>query len=143
MSSSTNSVDAEHSFKVNVFYPTIDIALYELKNRFEGQNYVMKLFSFLLPSNLAKSSPEEIECFTKRVIEQYSTDFSDDLVFEIRSFSAEFKSEKETQQTVLDVANFLQDICLCSSLPTVSQIATPSFNNSSHCCFSRTILFKT
>ena len=41
--------DHSHSFKVNVFYRTLDIALHELDTRFKGHQSIMQLFSFLYP----------------------------------------------------------------------------------------------
>ena len=39
--------DNSHSFNVNIFYRTLDVALHELNTRFRGHQSVMQLFSFL------------------------------------------------------------------------------------------------
>ncbi|CAI6352673.1 unnamed protein product [Macrosiphum euphorbiae] len=42
----------EDSFKVKVFYPALDTALFELKERFKGLKTISDEFSFLKPINL-------------------------------------------------------------------------------------------
>ena len=49
----TTFEDRSHSFKLNVFYRTLDIALHELDTHFKGHQSVMRLFSFLYPQSLA------------------------------------------------------------------------------------------
>ena len=68
-SSSRKLQSAGYAFKVNVFYyRTIDVALHELNTRFEGNQSVVKLISFLYPRRLGTSSYEDIKTSTANSI---------------------------------------------------------------------------
>ena len=106
-----------YAFKVNIFYRTIDIALYELNTPFKGHQSIMQLFSFLYPHCLATCFDERIRTSTANIIKEYKNDFSDDLEFEIRSFATEFISEIQEKHTVMDIIKVLQDSRVSSSFP--------------------------
>ena len=71
--------DPEELFRVNVFYRTIDIALTELRVRFEGQSSTTSLFSFLAPAQLQLAEPIDMEQSIKELLKSYHLDFSDEL----------------------------------------------------------------
>ena len=114
--------DHSHSFKVNVFYRILDIALYELNTRFKGHQSVMQLFSFLYPQSLATCSNDEIRSATMNIMQKYGNDFSEDLEFEIRSFATEFKSDIIQEHELKDIVKILQDSRVISSFPQLHKL---------------------
>ena len=115
-------IDTEAIFKVNVFYRTIDIAMAELRVRFEGQNSVVKLFSFLHPKQLLKYSNEELKSFTNHLLHTYSLDFTEDLEFEVRAFKTEFAAEIGEKETIGELCDILVGSSLCSSFPNLHKL---------------------
>eukprot|EP00795_Rhopilema_esculentum_P016776 gene16776-biopygen5917 len=77
-------MDPEQSFKINVFYKTVDTALMQLTERFKGQAMVTSLFSCLYPNNLATLSPDMLENAVRVIREKYPNDFTDELDSEMR-----------------------------------------------------------
>ena len=50
----------EEKFRVAIFYPLIDTALFQLRDRFNGLHSVSKNFEFLLPQNIVAMKESEI-----------------------------------------------------------------------------------
>ena len=73
--------DPREFFKVNIFYRTIDVAMMELRIRFEGQNSVTSLFSFLYPYNLKNAGVP-----VSKILKLYHLKVTKDLISEARSF---------------------------------------------------------
>ena len=109
-------------FKVNVFYRTLDVALTELRVRFEGQNSVTSLFSFLYPQNLKEAKITAIENSVSQVLKLYHRDFTEDLVSETRSFVNEFKEEIAEKRTVKDLMQLMYDYKVLSSFPELQKL---------------------
>ena len=89
---STKFLDPGYTFKVNVFYRTIAVALHELNTRFEGHQSIMKLFSI----NLI-----------------FQTIFNLRYVHLQLSLNLRYRKT----QTVMDVLKVLQDSRVSSSFP--------------------------
>ena len=118
----TTFEDRSHSFKLNVFYRTLDIALHELDTHFKGHQSAMRLFSFLYPQSLATCSNDEIRSATMNIMQKYGNDFSEDLELQIRSFATEFKSDIIQKYEIKDIAKILQDSRVISSFPQFHHI---------------------
>ena len=114
--------DHSHSFKVNVFYRTLGIALHELNTCFKGHQSVMQLFTFLYPQSLVTCSNDEIRSATMNIMQKYGNDFSEDLELQIRSFATEFKSDIIQKYEIKDIAKILQDSRVISSFPQFHHI---------------------
>ena len=109
-------------FKVNVFYRTLDVALTELRVRFEGQNVVSSFFSFLYPYNLKAAKVEDIESSVASILKSYHHDFTNDLVTEVRSFVREFKDEIADLHTVSDLLQLMYNNRMMSSFPQFQKL---------------------
>ena len=118
-------MDPEQSFKINVFYKTVDTALMQLTERFKGQAMVTSLFSCLYPNNLAKLSPDMLENAVRIIREKYPNDFfTDELDSEMRSFATEFRKEIAVTKTVLEVNNLILQSLISSSFPEMYKLLT-------------------
>ena len=114
--------DAEESFKVRVFYKTVDTALMQLRIRFKGQSLVTSLFSFLYPKSLVKCDIAEIAVLARKIIGKYEKDFTECLETELRSFVKEFRPEIEVKESVTDIANLMLESRVSSSFPEVYKL---------------------
>lgn len=109
--------DPTQAFKVNIFYKLVDIAINQLECRFEGQQQVARLFSFLFPDAMLRLTNTELEEQATNLKKAYVSDFGDDLVSEVRSFRREFQAELKNCQSVKDVLNILVAADMLSSMP--------------------------
>ena len=114
--------DAEESFKVRVFYKTVDTALMQLRIRFKGQSLVTSLFSFLYPKSLVKCDITEIAVLARKIIGKCEKDFTECLETELRSFVKEFRPEIEVKESVTDIANLMLESRVSSSFPEVYKL---------------------
>ena len=122
--------------------------MYELITHFKGHQSVMQLFSFLYPHCLATCTDEHIRTSTTNIIKEYKNDFSDDLEFEIRSFTTEFKSEIQEKHSVMDIIKVLQDRRVSSPFPQFHKflvlfLTTPVTVAAAERLFSKLKLIKT
>ena len=115
--------DPAYFFKVNIFNRTLDVAMKELSERFQGQNAVADAFSFLHPQNLSQTAATEIDDAVSQLVKAYSNDFSaEDLKFELRAFASEFKPEISTKDTISGLIDILNDFHLNSSFPQLQKL---------------------
>ena len=126
-----------------MFYRTLDVALTELRIRFEGQNKVTSLFSFLYPYNLNKADIQSIENSVSQLLVSYHRDCSEDLIAETRSFLTEVRSEIAELNTVRHLSD-KTDVGLQGHLivPGVTEVARTFYDDSSNCCECREILLE-
>ena len=108
--------DATQAFKVNVFYKILYVATGQLEWRFEGQQLVAGLFSFIFPKTMLKLTDAELESNAESLRKAFPPDFGDDLISEVRSFRREFRDELTSCESVKDVLTLLLSSML-SSLP--------------------------
>ena len=123
--------DPETKFRVDIFNRIIDTVTNRLQERFEGQQFVAKTFSFLQPKNLIKASDNEVKIAAQHFMSIYKTDFiaddndnahahEDDLCEEILSFKNVIFKEELTNnefQSVVDVLKYIHEYELASSYP--------------------------
>jgi hypothetical protein len=95
LSSDERLQDPETVFWVQVFYPAIDTAIFQLQSRFEEQHLVSKMFNFLFLKYLLQLSDEDLGEAAHKVHDAYSSDINSDIVSEVRSFMRQFKEEIE------------------------------------------------
>ncbi|CAB4036455.1 Hypothetical predicted protein, partial [Paramuricea clavata] len=107
LSTDRRLTDPEEAFKVNVFYQTVDNAIMQLKQRFEGQKMVTSLFSCLHPQNMSQLKSPQLETVAEAIVEEYPTDFTEELVSEFRYFVNEFRKEIAERQSVTDVIRLM------------------------------------
>ena len=117
LSSDTRLVDPMRAFQVEVFYKLVDMALNQLKGRFEGHQQVASAFNFLFPQNLMLLTDMELEAQAKSLQMLYASDLQPDLVSEVRSFRREFRTELKECQSVKDVLALLISSDMLSSMP--------------------------
>ena len=68
-------INAETKFRVELFFPIIDIITLKLEERLKGQHFVAKTFNFLSPKYLLKMTSDEIHSqAAKDFIEIYQFD---------------------------------------------------------------------
>ena len=114
--------DATQAFKVNVFYKILDVAIGQLEWRFEGQQLVAGLFSFIFPKTMLKLTDAELESNAESLRKAFPPDIGDDLISEVRSFRRgsfrrEFRDELTSCESVKDVLTLLLSSSMLSSLP--------------------------
>ena len=97
----------KQSFKINVFYKTVDTALMQLTERFKGQAMVTSFFSCLYPNNLATLRPDMLESAVRVIRGKYPNDLTDELDSEMRSFATGFRKKIAVKKTVLEVNNLM------------------------------------
>ena len=109
--------DATQAFKVNVFYKILDVAIGQLEWRFEGQQLVAGLFSFIFTKTMLKLTDAELESNAESLRKAFPPDFGLDLIPEVRSFRREFRDELTSCESVKDVLALLLSSIMLSSLP--------------------------
>ena len=122
LSTDRRLTDPEEAFKVNVFYQTVDNAIMQLKQRFEGQKMVTSLFSCLHPYNMSQLKSPQLETAAEAIVEEYPTDFTEELVSEFRSFVNEFRKEIAERQSVTDVIRLMLESRVSSSFSQVYKL---------------------
>jgi len=90
----------EENFRISVFLPLTNIAIFQLQEHFKELEIVSRNFDFLQPLNLIKYSEENIIKSCYDFISFYSTDVSSDFtrqVLSLRDFlgKTEMKTIKE------------------------------------------------
>ncbi|XP_050065227.1 uncharacterized protein LOC126554182 [Aphis gossypii] len=129
----------EENFRVSVFLPLTDTAIFLLQERFKGLETVSRNFDFLQPLNLIKCSEENIIKSCYDFISFYSTDVSSDLtrqVLSLRDFlgKTEMKTIKELSLYIIenDISSLFSEIltaCIIFlSLPVTVASAERSFS---------------
>ena len=117
-------IDAETKFRVELFFPIIDIITLKLEERFKGQHFVAKTFNFLSPKCLLKMTSDEIHKAAKDFIEIYQfdmcskneqpQDYCKDLREEILSYRVCFQEdliEMEDGKRIRSAADVLKHLC--------------------------------
>lgn len=99
--------NAEHFFRINIFYKVIDIILVQIKSRFEGLQKISNLFSFIQPQNLIKLSDSEVMNRAQLLQETYKKDISAKFSLELVLFKNTFKNEIQKLQTIKDLAELI------------------------------------
>jgi hypothetical protein len=122
LSTDQRLTDPEEAFKVNVFYQTVDNAIMQLKQRFEGQKMVTSLFSCLHPQNMSQLKSSQLETVAEAIVEEYPTDFTQELVSEFRSFVNEFRKEIAERQSVTGVIRLMLESRVSSSFSQVYKL---------------------
>lgn len=129
----------EENFRISVFLPLTDTAIFQLQDRFKGLETVSRNFDFLQPLNLIKYSEENIIKSCYDFISFYSTDVSSDLtrqVLSLRDFlgKTEMKTIKELSLYIIenDISSLFSEIftaCIIFlSLPVSVASAERSFS---------------
>jgi hypothetical protein len=122
LSTDQRLTDPEEAFKINVFYQTVDNAIMQLKQRFEGQKMVTSLFSCLHPQNMSQLKSPQLETVAEAIVEEYPADFTDELVSEFRSFVNEFRKEIAERKSVTDVIRLKLESRVSSSFSQVYKL---------------------
>ena len=117
-------IDAETKFRVELFFPIIDIITLKLEERFKGRHFVAKTFNFLSPKYLLKMTSDEIHKAAKDFIEIYQfdmcskneqpQDYCKDLSEEILSYRVCFREdliEMEDGKRIRSAADVLKHLC--------------------------------
>ncbi|KAF0703739.1 52 kDa repressor of the inhibitor of the protein kinase-like, partial [Aphis craccivora] len=73
----------EDNFKVKVFYPTLDMALFQLKERFKGLKTINDEFSFLKPINLTTIEEQIIIKASYDLHIKYKNELSSDITSQL------------------------------------------------------------
>lgn len=73
----------EDNFKVRVFYPTLDTALFQLKERFKGLKTISDEFSFLKPINLTTIEEQIIIKASYDLHTKYKKELSSDITHQL------------------------------------------------------------
>ena len=118
--------DAEMAFKVNNFYKVLDIAISQLRQRFEGQRSVTEVFGFLMPRNLTKASYTNLETSVKRYVNNYPSDITSyaqsDLLVRTRSFVRFFREKLTEKSSIADILKILHNEDLLSSFAELANV---------------------
>ncbi|XP_022180747.1 zinc finger MYM-type protein 1-like [Myzus persicae] len=82
----------EENFKIKIFYPVVDTALAQLKNRFKGLNVISSTFEFLNPTFLISTEENDLIKYAFDFIQLYKSDVTSDFTRQLltsaeRSFS--------------------------------------------------------
>ena len=117
-------IDAETKFRVELFFPIIDIITLKLEERFKGQHFVAKTFNFLSPKYLLKMTSDKIHKAAKDFIEIYQfdmcfkneqpQDYCKDFGEEILSYRVCFQEdqiEMEDGKRIKSAADVLKHLC--------------------------------
>lgn len=129
----------EENFRITVFLPLTDTAIFQLQERFKGLETVSRNFEFLQPQNLIKYNEENIIKSCYDFISFYNTDVSSDLtrqVLSLRDFlgKTKMKTIKELALYIIenDISSLFSEIltaCIIFlSLPVTVASAERSFS---------------
>ncbi|XP_069194088.1 uncharacterized protein [Procambarus clarkii] len=115
------TISSEKRFKVNVFYPTLDIACVQTKQRSESLTRVVTTFKALHPSVLMSATDSELLAAGDILANQYNTDLSSFLPFQLLSFRSCIKQELAKMSTIQEIASLLmvEKYFLSSSFPDI------------------------
>ncbi|XP_069194095.1 uncharacterized protein [Procambarus clarkii] len=115
------TISGEKRFKVNVFYPTLDIACVQTKQRSESLTRVVTTFKALHPSVLMSATDSELLAAGDILANRYNTDLSSSLPFQLLSFRSCIKQELAKMSTIQEIASLLmvEKYFLSSSFPDI------------------------
>ncbi|KAL4132018.1 hypothetical protein QTP88_009239 [Uroleucon formosanum] len=111
----------EEKFRIAIFYPLIDTALFQLCNRFKGLHSVSRNFEFLLPQNIVTMKESEIDKSCYDFISFYNNDVTSDLIRQLISLKEFIKNTKI--QTIQELTSIIIEYDLSS---LYSEILTAS-----------------
>ena len=93
LSADCRLTDPNRQFQVDVFYKLLDVATNQMRSRFQGQQQVSSLFTFLFSGTMLRLTDIELETQAKNFERTYAPDLGEDLVSKARSFRREFRME--------------------------------------------------
>ncbi|KAL4126127.1 hypothetical protein QTP88_010356 [Uroleucon formosanum] len=102
----------EEKFCIAIFYPLIDTALFQLRDRFKGLHSVSRNFEFLLPQNIVTMKESEIVKSCYDFISFYNNDVTSDLIRQLISLKEFIKNTKI--QTIQELTSFIIEYDLSS-----------------------------
>ena len=131
-------IDAETKFRVELFFPIIDIITLKLEERFKGQHFVAKTFNFLSPKYLLKMTSDEIHKAAEDFIQIYQfdmcskneqpQDYCQDICEEILSYRVCFQGdlfELEDGKRIRSAADVLKHLCENEITSSYSKFVSP------------------
>lgn len=102
----------EEKFRIAIFYPLIDTALFQLRDRFKGLHSVSRNFEFLLPQNIVTMKESEIVKSCYDFISFYNNDVTSDLIRQLISLKEFIKNTKI--ETIQELTSFIIEYDLSS-----------------------------
>ncbi|XP_029343946.1 zinc finger MYM-type protein 1-like [Acyrthosiphon pisum] len=102
----------EEKFCIAIFYPLIDTALFQLRDRFKGLHSVSRNFEFLLPQNIVTMKESDIVKSCYDFISFYNNDVTSDLIRQLISLKEFIKNTKI--QTIQELSSFIIEYDLSS-----------------------------
>ena len=110
----------------SIICKVVDIAISQLRQRFEGQRSVTEVFGFLMPKNLAKASYTDLETSVKRYVDNYPSDITSyaqsDLLVQTRSFVRFFREKLTEKSSIADILKILHNEDLLSSFAELANV---------------------
>ncbi|XP_040264864.1 zinc finger MYM-type protein 1-like [Bufo bufo] len=103
-------LDVEIYFKVNMFFPAMDVIISDLDQRFKSMEEVCKLFAPIL--NLRTLSEEELKTSTEMLISTYRDDFTESLLTELQLLRKIYAETFTNQLGPLELLNSIYELQL-------------------------------
>ncbi|XP_022175277.1 uncharacterized protein LOC111037189 [Myzus persicae] len=96
----------EENFKIKIFYPVVDTALAQLKNRFKGLKVISSTFEFLNPTFLISTEENDLIKYAFDFIQLYKSEVTSDFTRQLLSIQSIIKNKSDIRN-INDVIKFI------------------------------------